>query len=99
MRNIHKPQQPFGDATLRPMQPSRKHAACFADAVGDNYAFGQFEIECGADEFNWHLEQLLGKRHELIRRQAAMPLVHGLPGGRRGRPDRAAAPPSRRIDS
>ncbi len=77
-RAIRKPQQPLGDGALRPIQPRQKHAACFADAVGDNYALGQFEIECGTDEFYRHLEQLFCKRHELIRRQAAMPLVHGL---------------------
>jgi len=58
--------------------PARKHAGRFVDAVGDDRALGQFEVERGADEFHRHLEQFFGERHKLIRGQAAMPLVHGL---------------------
>ena len=60
------------------MQACQKHARRFANPVGDHRALLQLEIECGADELLRYLEQLLGKRDQLFRRQAAMPLIHGL---------------------
>jgi hypothetical protein len=47
----------------------------FADPVGDHRALLQLEIERRTDELLRDLEQLLGKWHQLIRRQAAMSLV------------------------
>ena len=60
------------------MQTGQKHTGSFANPIGDHRALLQLEIERSADEFLRDLEQLLGKGHQLIRRQAAMPLVHGL---------------------
>ena len=67
------------------MQACQKHARRFANPVGDHRALLQLEIERSADELLRYLEQLLGKRYQLFRRQAAMPLVHGL-GQRIGYP-------------
>lgn len=77
-----KPQQPLSDAAL-PMQTSQKHTGRFVGTVGDNTALCQFEIKRIVDLFLRDLQQLLGQRHPLIHRQAAMPFVHGL-GPRRG---------------
>ena len=84
-RTVCQPHQPLGDRAFRPMQPGQKHTGRFADPIGDDRALLQFEIECGADQLLRNLEQLLGQRHQLIRRQPAMPLVHGL-GQRIGNP-------------
>src|SRR6185503_16065544 len=69
----------------------------FANPIGDHRALLQLEIEGSADEFLWHLEQLLGKRYQLFRRQAAMSLIHGL-GQRVGNP-RANPHHGRLLDS
>ena len=84
-RAVGQPRQPLGDGALRPVQTGQKHAGRFADPVGDDRALLQLEIERGADQFLRHLEQLLGQRDQLFRRQAAMALVHGL-GQRIGDP-------------
>ena len=67
------------------MQAGQKHTRRFANPVGDHRALLQLEIERSADELLRDLEQLLGKRYQLFRRQAAMPLIHGL-GQRIGNP-------------
>src|SRR6202030_3863557 len=77
-RAIRKPCQPLGNGAFRPMQARQKHTRSIANPVGDHRALLQLEIEGGADELLRDLEQLLGKRYQLFRRQAAMPLVHGL---------------------
>src|SRR5262249_43302943 len=55
----------------------QKYTRGFADTICDNRALCQFELKRGTNEFYRDLEQLLGKRYQLIRRQAAMPFVHG----------------------
>jgi len=77
-RAICKPHQPRGDGALRPMQAGQKDTRRFANPVGDHRALLQLEIERSADELLRNLKQLLGKRYQLLRRQAAMPLIHGL---------------------
>jgi hypothetical protein len=59
------------------MQTGQKYTGGFANPVGDHRLL-QLEIERSADELLRDLEQLLGKRHQLICRQSTMPLVHGL---------------------
>ena len=93
-RAVRKPHQPVGDGPFRPMQTCQKHTGRFADTVGDDRAFGQFQTKRGADQLRRDLEQLLGKRPQLLRRQAAMPFVHGL-GQRIG--DAGANPDHRRF--
>ena len=77
--------QPLGDGALRPIQASQKYTGRLANLVGDHRALLQFEIERSANELLRHLEQLLGERYQLFRRQTAMPLIHGL-GQRIGNP-------------
>ena len=84
-RAICQPRQPLGDGAFRPMQTSQKDAGRFANPVGDDRALLQLEIERSADQLLRHLEQLLGQRHQLVGRQPAMALVHGL-GQRVGNP-------------
>ena len=66
-------------------RPARNIQAVSRNPVGDHRALLQLEVERSADEVLLDLEQLLGKRDQLFRRQAAMPLVHGL-GQRIGNP-------------
>ena len=89
-----QPRQPVGDRALCPMQTSQEYAGCFANPVGDHRALLQLKLKRGPDQLLWHLEQLLGQRHQLIRRQAAMTLVHRV-GQRIGNP--GANPDHRRL--
>jgi hypothetical protein len=57
------------------MQSGQKYTRCFANTVGDHRALLQLEIERSADEFLRDLEQLLGKRYQLCRRQAATEIL------------------------
>src|SRR6185437_15212527 len=84
-RAICKPHQPLDDGALRPVQAGQKYTGRFANPVGDHRALLQLEIERSADEVLRDFEQLLGKRYQLFRRQAAMSLIHGL-GQRIGNP-------------
>src|SRR5262249_24413253 len=77
-RAIHKPGQPLGDRAFRAMQARQKHARRLAHPIGNDGAFRQSEVECGADQFSRDLEQLLGQRHQLIGWQSAVAFVHGL---------------------
>ena len=49
--------------------------------VGDQFSSFQLEGESGLDQRGWHVDQLDRQRGQLIQRQAAMPLVHGLGQG------------------
>src|SRR5260370_34200251 len=60
------------------MQTGQKYTGRFANPVGDHRVLLHLEIERSADELLLDLEQLLGKRYQLFRRQSAMPLIHGL---------------------
>ena len=59
------------------MQTRQKYAGRFADPVGDYRALLQLETERSADKLLRDLEQLLGERYQLLRRQAAMTLIRG----------------------
>ena len=69
--------QTLGDDAFRPMQTRQKYAGRFADPVGDYRALLQLETERSADKLLRDLEQLLGERYQLFRRQAAMTLIRG----------------------
>ena len=90
-RAVCQPRQPLGDGAFRPVQAGKEYTGCLANPVGDHCALLQLEIERGADQLLRHLEQLLGQRDQLFRRQAAMAFVHGLGqriGNPRANPDR-----------
>jgi hypothetical protein len=77
-RAVCQSHQALGDGAFRAKQTGQKYARRFAHTVGDNRAVGQFEIKRGANQFHRDFEQLLRERHQFIRRQAAMALVHRL---------------------
>ena len=79
---IDEPQQPLSDTTLGPVETRQKHARRFADMIGDDGGLGQLQIEGRADQLLRHFEQFLGERDQLLGRQAAMALVHGLGQGK-----------------
>jgi hypothetical protein len=60
------------------VQTGQKHARHFANPIGDYGALLQLELDGSPDQFLWHFEQLFGQRHQLLRRQTAMALVHRL---------------------
>ena len=70
--------QPLGDHLLGPVETGQKHAGRLAHPVGDHAAFRKFQIERRPDQLLRHLEQFCGQRHQFLRRQAAVTLVHGL---------------------
>jgi hypothetical protein len=75
----------LGDCTLRPIETGQKNAGRFANPVGNHRALVQLKFNRGPDQLLRHFEQLLGQRHQLVRRQPAMTLVHRL-GERVGNP-------------
>jgi hypothetical protein len=70
---ICQPHQALGDGSLGAMQTGQKNTGRVVNPVGDHRALLQLEIERSADEFLRDLEQLLGKRYQFFRWQAAMP--------------------------
>jgi hypothetical protein len=58
------------------MQTDQKYAGHFANSIGDHRALVELQIQGSADEFLRHLQQLLNEWYQLLRRQAAMSLVH-----------------------
>ena len=76
--------------------PRRSPVSCGAtqrhsDLVGDHGTLLQLKIKRSTDQLLRHLEQLLGQRDQLFRRQTAVPLVHRLCqriGNSRAHPDR-----------
>ncbi|SHI08061.1 hypothetical protein SAMN05443248_8011 [Bradyrhizobium erythrophlei] len=75
--------QALSNDALGPVQTCQKHAACFADTIGNDRALRYFEIKRLSNEFRRNLEQLLGQRRQFVGRQATVPLVHGLGEGER----------------
>ena len=73
------------------MQTSQENTRRLTDLIGDHGALLQLEIKRSTDQLLRHLEQLLGQRDQLFRRQTAVPLVHRLGqriGNSRAHPDR-----------
>jgi hypothetical protein len=68
-----------------PIETRQKNAGRLANPVGNHRALVQLKFNRGLDQLLRHFEQLLGKRHQLVRRQPAMTLVHRL-GERVGNP-------------
>jgi hypothetical protein len=73
---VDQPHEPLGDAALGPVQAGEEYAGRLANAIGDDRALGQFEIEGGSNELFGNLHKFFGEWHELVDRQAAMALVH-----------------------
>ena len=74
-------EQPLGDALLGAVQPGQEHAGAALDRVGHHRALGQLQLERRVDHLGRDLQQLGGELAQLVRRQAAMALVHGLGQG------------------
>src|SRR6476659_1813413 len=70
--------QPIGNGAFRPMQTGQEYTRRHTDLVGNHGALLQLEIKRRTDQLLRHLEQLLGQRDQLFRRQTAVPLVHRL---------------------
>ena len=55
-----------GNGAFRPIETRQKNAGRFANPVGDYGAVLQFEFDGSPDQLLRHIEQLLGKRHQLV---------------------------------
>ena len=72
-RNV---QNPPGDRALGPVEAPEEYAGGLLRRIGDYRAFGQLQVQRGADQLAGHLKELCRERFELFFRQAAMALVH-----------------------
>jgi hypothetical protein len=76
-----QPDQSLGDALLGPVEAREEHARAILDRVGHHPAVAQLEVERCVNDLGRDLQQLGGKVARLVRRQAAMALVHGFGEG------------------
>ena len=74
----HQLGEPAGDLLLGSVQASEERARRVLHGVGDDGAFGQLQIESGADGIAGHVEQLGGQRAELVHRESAVALLRRL---------------------
>src|ERR1700693_1034936 len=65
-RAIGEPMQPFGNDALGAMKPGQKDTGRFADAIGDDRAPSQLEIECGANQLQRHFKKSFRSRHQFV---------------------------------
>ena len=78
--------------TLSAVERGEEDAAPALDRILDHGARRDLRGERGLDQPGRHLQQRFGERHELLDRQAAMPVIHRLGQGMRD----AGAHPDRR---
>jgi hypothetical protein len=64
------------------VEAAEEDAGHLAHAVRHDRALGQLQIDRFRDEGLRHLQQLFRERYQLRRRQAAVPLAHGLGEGK-----------------
>jgi len=74
----HQLDEPAGDFPLGPVHASEQRARRVRHGVGDDGAFGQFQLETGSDRIAGHVEQLGRQRPEFVGRQSAMAVVRRL---------------------
>ena len=70
------PQKTPGDRPLGPVQAAEEYAGGVRHRVGDHRAFGQLQVQRGADQLAGNLQEFGRERSQLFFRQAAMTLVH-----------------------
>jgi hypothetical protein len=63
------------------MQAGQEHASATVDRVGHHRPLGELQRQGFVDHLGRNLEQLGGERLQLLGRQAAVALVHGLSQG------------------
>ena len=70
------PQKTPGDRQLGPVQAAEEYAGDLPHRVGNHRAFGQLQVQRGADQLAGNLQEFGRERSELFFRQAAVSLVH-----------------------
>ena len=70
--------QPARDSVLGPVQAGEEDARRIADPIGDDAARGQLLVDRRPDEILGRFQKPHRQRQQLLCRQAAMPIVHGL---------------------
>ena len=65
-----------GDRPLGPVQAAEEYAGDLPHRVGNHRAFGQLQVQRGADQLAGNLQEFGSERSQLFFRQAAMTLVH-----------------------
>ena len=70
------PQKTPGDRAFGPVQAAEEYAGDLPHRVGHHRAFGQFQVQRGADQLAGNLQEFGRERSQLFFRQAAMTLVH-----------------------
>ena len=73
--------EPLGDTLFSPVEAREKDTAPPVQAICDDVAALQFQIEGGADQRRWDLQQLDREGRQLLQGEPAVPLVHGLAEG------------------
>ena len=70
------PQKTPGDRPLGPVQTAEEYAGDLPHRVGNHRAFGQLQVQRGADHLAGNLQEFGRERSQFFFRQAAMTLVH-----------------------
>ena len=80
-RAVGKAEQSLGNALLGAVKPGQEHAGALADRIGHHAALGQLQLQGRRHDLGRNLQQGRRLQMQLVRRQAAMTLVHGLGQG------------------
>ena len=80
-RALGKAEQPLGDALLGAVEPGQEHAGALADRVGHHAAVGELQLQGGSTISAGISSSAAACEMQLVRRQAAVTLVHGLGQG------------------
>ena len=70
------PQKTPGDRPFGPVQAAEEYAGDLPHRVGNHRAFGQLQVQRGADQLAGNLQEFGRERSQLFFRQAAVTLVH-----------------------
>ena len=73
-----RPDQPLGDALFGTIEPGQKQARAIPDRVGDHRPLGPLQRDRRIHHLGCDLQQRRGQLTQLVHRQAAMAVVHGL---------------------
>ena len=78
---LGQPEQPLGDALLGAVEPGQEQARAIPDRVGHHGTFGPLQRDRRIHHLGGDLQQRRRQLAQLVHRQAAMALVHGLGQG------------------